>query len=159
MRWKLKSNGEFTVQFCYETLWGSTPMPFPWKTIWRAKAPRKVSFFVWMAAWEKILILLIKKKKNFLSVSTSSREITQWWVDVVYAVVVGKLWTSSWYIAVLFLSCGVWYSWCLGFNGYYLRKFLIYYEDGGVGDLIQIYGILLLYIWCIQVVFCFKSYR
>ena len=28
---------------------------FPWKAIWRAKAPRWVSFFVWCVAWNKIL--------------------------------------------------------------------------------------------------------
>jgi hypothetical protein len=28
---------------------------FPWKAIWRVKAPRRVAFFVWTAAWGKIL--------------------------------------------------------------------------------------------------------
>ena len=28
---------------------------FPWKGIWRVKAPRKVTFFVWTAAWGWIL--------------------------------------------------------------------------------------------------------
>jgi hypothetical protein len=28
---------------------------FPWKAIWRVKAPRRVSFFLWSAAWGRIL--------------------------------------------------------------------------------------------------------
>ena len=30
-------------------------MNFPWKSVWRSKAPRRVCFFVWSAAWNKIL--------------------------------------------------------------------------------------------------------
>ena len=30
-------------------------MVFPWKSIWGAKAPRRVAFFVWTTAWDKIL--------------------------------------------------------------------------------------------------------
>ena len=33
-------------------------------------------------------------------------------------------------------SCGVRYSRCLGFSGFYRRRFLIYNVGGGVGDLI-----------------------
>ena len=39
------------------------------------------------------------------------------------------------------------YSRCLGFNGYYQRRFLIFHVGGGVGDLIQML-VLLLYVWC-----------
>lgn len=30
---------------------------FPWKAAWRTKTPTKISFFVWTAAWGKILTL------------------------------------------------------------------------------------------------------
>ena len=43
---KLKSNREFTVRSFYGKLQGSAPMHFPWKAIWRTKAPQTVSFFV-----------------------------------------------------------------------------------------------------------------
>ena len=33
----------------------SPSIVFPWKAIWRAKAPRRVSFFVWCVAWNEIL--------------------------------------------------------------------------------------------------------
>ena len=49
MRWKVMSNGEFTVRSFYETLQGSPPMPFPWKAICRSKTLRRVSFFAWKA--------------------------------------------------------------------------------------------------------------
>ena len=34
---------------------GPTSIAFPWKGIWKVKAPRHVSFFVWIAAWDRIL--------------------------------------------------------------------------------------------------------
>jgi hypothetical protein len=30
-------------------------MPFPWKSIWKVKAPRRVVFFLWSVAWGRIL--------------------------------------------------------------------------------------------------------
>ena len=42
MRWKLQGSGEFTVRSFYE--YGSTPMSFPWKAIWRVETSRRVSF-------------------------------------------------------------------------------------------------------------------
>ena len=31
------------------------PIIFPWKSVWKVKAPRRVSFFVWTIVWDKIL--------------------------------------------------------------------------------------------------------
>ena len=31
------------------------PIIFPWKGVWKVKAPRRVSFFVWTAVWNWIL--------------------------------------------------------------------------------------------------------
>ena len=31
------------------------PIIFPWKGVWKVKAPRRVSFFVWTAVWDRIL--------------------------------------------------------------------------------------------------------
>ena len=55
MRWKLKPNGVFDIWSFYNKLRDSPSTVFPWKAIWRAKAPRRVSFFVWCVAWNKIL--------------------------------------------------------------------------------------------------------
>ena len=54
-RWKLKPNGEFDTQSYYNKLRDSPSIVFRWKGIWRVKAPRQVSFFIWCVAWNKIL--------------------------------------------------------------------------------------------------------
>ena len=55
MVWKLSKKGVFDIRSFYNKLRSSLPITFPWKGIWKAKAPTHVSFFVWTAAWEKIL--------------------------------------------------------------------------------------------------------
>ena len=55
MRWKLKPNGDFYIWSFYNKLQGSPSVVFSWKGIWRVKAPRHVSFFVWSIAWNRIL--------------------------------------------------------------------------------------------------------
>ena len=56
MRWKLKPNGDFDIRLFYNKFRGPLPIIFPCKGIWKVKAPRRVSFFVWTAIWDKILI-------------------------------------------------------------------------------------------------------
>ena len=46
MRWKLKPNGDFDIRSYYNKLRDSPSTVFLWKAIWRAKALRRVSFFV-----------------------------------------------------------------------------------------------------------------
>ena len=55
LRWKLTKNGDFTIRSSYHKLHGSYFVVFPWKGIWKVKAPRRVSFFVWTAACDRIL--------------------------------------------------------------------------------------------------------
>ena len=55
MRWKLKLNGDFDMWSYYNKLRNSPSIVFLWKAIWKVKAPRRVSFFVWCVAWNKIL--------------------------------------------------------------------------------------------------------
>ena len=50
MRWKLKLNRDFDIQSYYNKLKNSPSIVFPWKVIWKVKAPRRVSFFVWCVA-------------------------------------------------------------------------------------------------------------
>uniref|UniRef100_A0A2N9HR23 DNA repair protein RAD50 n=1 Tax=Fagus sylvatica TaxID=28930 RepID=A0A2N9HR23_FAGSY len=57
--WKLKKTGRFDTRSYYEALRDPPQVDFPWKSIWRSKAPRWVSFFVWTAAWNKPDHLLI----------------------------------------------------------------------------------------------------
>ena len=56
MRWKLTKNGNFTTCSYYHKLHGSSSIGFPWKGIWKVRAPQRVSFFVWAVAWDRILI-------------------------------------------------------------------------------------------------------
>ena len=55
MRWCLGLKGDFDIQSFYGALRGSSSTTFPWKNIWGVKDPHRVSFFIWTAAWGKIL--------------------------------------------------------------------------------------------------------
>ena len=57
LRWKLKPNGDFYIQSYYNKLQDSPSVVFPWKGIWRVNDPRRVSFFIWFVAWNKILTI------------------------------------------------------------------------------------------------------
>ena len=39
MRWKLSKNGDFDIQSFYNKLRGPLPIIFPWKGVWKVKAP------------------------------------------------------------------------------------------------------------------------
>ena len=39
MRWKLTRTGDFTIRLYYHKLHGSSSIVFPWKGIWKVKAP------------------------------------------------------------------------------------------------------------------------
>ena len=55
MRWKLTKNGDSDIRSFYNNLRRPLPIIFPWKGVWKVKAPWRVSFFVWTAVWDKIL--------------------------------------------------------------------------------------------------------
>ena len=50
MRWKLKRNRDFDTYSFYNKLSPSL------ERCWKVKAPRRISFFVWTVAWDKIHI-------------------------------------------------------------------------------------------------------
>ena len=56
MQWKLTKNEDFDIRSFYNKLRSPLPIIFPWKGVWKVKAPRRVSFFIWTAVWDKILI-------------------------------------------------------------------------------------------------------
>uniref|UniRef100_A0A2N9FR16 Reverse transcriptase zinc-binding domain-containing protein n=1 Tax=Fagus sylvatica TaxID=28930 RepID=A0A2N9FR16_FAGSY len=55
LRWKLQKDGAFDSRSFYYALKDRFGLIFPWKSIWAFKAPQRVSFFVWTAAWGRIL--------------------------------------------------------------------------------------------------------
>jgi hypothetical protein len=52
------------VKSFYEVLNKQDDPSFPWKSIWRVKAPARVAFFVWTAALGKILTHDNLRKRN-----------------------------------------------------------------------------------------------
>ena len=62
---RLTNNGDFTICSFYHKLHGSSSIAFPWKGIWKVKAPQHVSFFIWIAAWDRILTGDILRLKGF----------------------------------------------------------------------------------------------
>jgi hypothetical protein len=67
--WHLRKNGRFDVRSFYDALRDSPHVVFPWRSIWRTKAPRRVRFFVWSAAWNKILTCDNLAKRGYTLVS------------------------------------------------------------------------------------------
>jgi hypothetical protein len=57
------------VRSFYNILISNVSFPFPWKSIWRTKAPPRVAFFVWSVALGKILTLDNLRKKNMVLIN------------------------------------------------------------------------------------------
>jgi hypothetical protein len=57
------------VKSFYNILISNVSVPFPWKSIWRTKAPPRVAFFVWSAALGKILTMDNLRKKNMVLIN------------------------------------------------------------------------------------------
>ena len=72
LKWRLTKNGVFTIRSFYHKLHGSSSVAFPWKGIWKVKAPRCVSFFVWTTAWDRILTRDILRLRGF--------DFVDWWI-------------------------------------------------------------------------------
>jgi hypothetical protein len=54
------------VKSYYQIMPNSVQYSFPWKSIWKVKAPPMVAFFVWTAALGKILTLDNLCKRNIM---------------------------------------------------------------------------------------------
>jgi hypothetical protein len=67
--WVLNRKGKFEVKSFYHILNSLVNSLFPWKSIWRTKAPPRVAFFVWSAALGKILTLDNLRKINIILVN------------------------------------------------------------------------------------------
>jgi hypothetical protein len=67
--WVPNKKGKFEVKSFYSILNSSISFHFPWKSIWRTKAPPRVAFFVWSAALGKILTLDNLKRRNIVLVN------------------------------------------------------------------------------------------
>lgn len=59
----------FEVKTSCEILRGSYGRLFPWKTIWTNKVPKRIDFFVWTAAWWRIIMIDNMMKWNITLVN------------------------------------------------------------------------------------------
>ena len=55
MLWKLTKIVDFDIRSFYNKLRSPLPIIYPWKGVWKVKVPRRVSFFVRTAVWDRIL--------------------------------------------------------------------------------------------------------
>ena len=55
MCWQRDSKTKFSVHSYYCCLHVPNPVQFPWKRVWKSKAPPRVAFFLWTTVWGKIL--------------------------------------------------------------------------------------------------------
>uniref|UniRef100_A0A2N9H4G3 Reverse transcriptase domain-containing protein n=1 Tax=Fagus sylvatica TaxID=28930 RepID=A0A2N9H4G3_FAGSY len=55
LKWKCNKAGVFDSKSFYAALSNRSGVLFPWKSVWKVKAPPRVAFFIWSVAWGKIL--------------------------------------------------------------------------------------------------------
>jgi hypothetical protein len=67
--WVPNRKGKFEVKSFYNILISNVNAPFPWKSIWRTKAPPRVAFFIWSTALGKILTMDNLRKKNMVLIN------------------------------------------------------------------------------------------
>ena len=69
MCWKPSRSKGFQVKSFYTQLTSNGLGSFPWKSIWKAKVPPRVAFFVWTAALGKILTADNLRRRGIIIVS------------------------------------------------------------------------------------------
>ena len=57
LSWGLNGNGNFDARSFYNELQKTPNCISPWKGIWKAKVPKRVAFFLWTVAHDRILTL------------------------------------------------------------------------------------------------------
>ena len=67
--WSTSGKKDFSVSNYYRVLLPSLAVGFPWKAIWKPKAPSRVAFFLWTTSLGKILTVDNLRKRNIILVS------------------------------------------------------------------------------------------
>jgi hypothetical protein len=67
--WNPSKKGRFKVKDFFRALSNAEGYDFPWKSVWRTKAPPRAAFFVWSAALGKILTLDNLRKRQVVVVN------------------------------------------------------------------------------------------
>ena len=118
--WVPSRKGDFEVKSFYRALSAQGPISFPWKSIWRSKAPPRVAFFAWTAAQGKILTLDNIRRRGMVVV-TNVGSVS--WME-------SRLIISNFIVGLLGLY-GMLFSPDLGFVGLCLALLEIYMPAGG----------------------------
>uniref|UniRef100_A0A2N9HVB8 N-acyl-aliphatic-L-amino acid amidohydrolase n=1 Tax=Fagus sylvatica TaxID=28930 RepID=A0A2N9HVB8_FAGSY len=66
IRWGAAKSKCFTVGSYYRALSGTYHGSFPWKMIWKSRAPPRVAFFVWTATLGRILTIDNLRRRNVM---------------------------------------------------------------------------------------------
>ena len=67
--WVPSRKGIFEVKSFYRVLSSLGSICFPWKSIWRSKAPPRVAFFAWTVVCSKILTLDNLRRRGMVVVN------------------------------------------------------------------------------------------
>jgi hypothetical protein len=118
----LKQNSIFDVRSFYTALRVLPCVDFPWKSIWHNKAPRRACFFVWTAAWNKILTCDNLHKRGYSFPSWCCMCCSN-----------GETVDHLLLHCPVQMSYGLGVSRLLGFNGSYLGLLLLCYLVGKMG--------------------------
>ena len=111
--WNLTKNGDFTICSYYHKLHGSSSIAFPWKGIWKIKAPRHGIGFSREISWDSGALISLT---SALCVVATVRQ-----------------WIICCYIMERLIGCGVLSLGFLGFHGFPRVRCKIVYLVGGIG--------------------------
>jgi hypothetical protein len=86
--WTHSKRELFDVKSYYNVLVPHNSIHFPWKSIWRNKAPLRVVFFFWSAALGKILMMDSFRKQHVIMVDwcVCVRRVGHQWITIDYIV-------------------------------------------------------------------------
>ena len=99
LRWKGCKDGIFTSRSFYHVLNVRPGVPFPWKVIWAAKAPPRVSSLFGQKLGGRFLLVIIL-----------CGEGTQWLIDVGCVAPMGRQSIISYYTAQFHICYGAFFS-------------------------------------------------
>ncbi|CAN1155670.1 Putative ribonuclease H protein At1g65750 [Linum perenne] len=70
--WGLERSGEFSIKTAYNLICQSNALPSSdiWKVVWRWEGPNRIKHFIWLAANDKLLTNVVRRRRGFCSDDT-----------------------------------------------------------------------------------------
>ena len=86
--------GKFDIWSYNNKIWGGSIPSFPWKGIWKIKNPKRVAFFMWIAAHGQILTLdnLMLRGLPLVNQVVCVAVMRKLWIIFSYCLVAHSLW-------------------------------------------------------------------